>query len=275
MKFTIFFLCITLLVSAFPFWNKPNLNFFVSFFIREQLFFCLFFLQHFHFLTNICADKKRKGLIVCFPVCRNWELYLWVLWEAVQVFQPVPGACCSSHSNKWASINILTLVCFIHVYPLINSAFSTGTFDIKASRIQECGSVDMSKYGHSQTAKIKSKLLFWLFFLLLLFFVPRLQSVARTVETIKILQIFICLHCCFNHIFLIFLSVGASLMPPPPLSSQKLSAIKNYLKHDTRTIEVGQKDGMKSRIKPIFKCNSNFWMFFPMAFSVMDLHAAD
>eukprot|EP00066_Takifugu_rubripes_P013562 XP_011602828.1 PREDICTED: zinc finger protein 618-like isoform X7 [Takifugu rubripes] len=29
------------------------------------------------------------------------------------------------------------------------------TFDIKASRIQECGSVDMSKYGHSQTAKIK------------------------------------------------------------------------------------------------------------------------
>lgn len=36
-------------------------------------------------------------------------------------------------------------------------AFSVGTFDIKASRIQECGSVDMSKYGHSQTAKIKSK----------------------------------------------------------------------------------------------------------------------
>lgn len=27
---------------------------------------------------------------------------------------------------------------------------------MKASRVQECGSVDMSKYGHSQ-AKIKSK----------------------------------------------------------------------------------------------------------------------
>uniref|UniRef100_H3DN24 Zinc finger protein 618 n=1 Tax=Tetraodon nigroviridis TaxID=99883 RepID=H3DN24_TETNG len=65
--------------------------------------------------------------------------------------------------------------------PIINSAFFLGTFDIKASRIQECGSVDMSKYGHSQTAKIKSKLLF----LLLLFVVHPLQSVARTIETIK------------------------------------------------------------------------------------------
>lgn len=28
---------------------------------------------------------------------------------------------------------------------------------MKASRVQECGSMDMSKFGHSQTAKIKSK----------------------------------------------------------------------------------------------------------------------
>lgn len=32
-----------------------------------------------------------------------------------------------------------------------------GSFDMKASRVQECGSVDMSKYGHSQSGKIKSK----------------------------------------------------------------------------------------------------------------------
>ncbi|XP_041826436.1 zinc finger protein 618 isoform X2 [Melanotaenia boesemani] len=31
-----------------------------------------------------------------------------------------------------------------------------GSFDIKASRVQECGSVDMSKYGHSQAAKLKN-----------------------------------------------------------------------------------------------------------------------
>ncbi|KAM7392792.1 hypothetical protein PAMA_007754 [Pampus argenteus] len=31
-----------------------------------------------------------------------------------------------------------------------------GSFDIKASRVQECGSMDMSKFGHSQTGKIKS-----------------------------------------------------------------------------------------------------------------------
>ncbi|XP_022067694.1 zinc finger protein 618 isoform X7 [Acanthochromis polyacanthus] len=30
-----------------------------------------------------------------------------------------------------------------------------GTFDLKASRVQECGGLDMSKFGHSQTAKIK------------------------------------------------------------------------------------------------------------------------
>ncbi|XP_034458016.1 zinc finger protein 618 isoform X5 [Hippoglossus hippoglossus] len=30
-----------------------------------------------------------------------------------------------------------------------------GSFDMKASRVQECGSIDMSKFGHSQAAKIK------------------------------------------------------------------------------------------------------------------------
>lgn len=166
----------------------------------------------------MCADERRSRLIVGFLVCRNWELYLWVLWEAVQVFQPVPGARCSSHSNKWASVNIRTLVCFILVYPLINSAFSVGTFDIKASRIQECGSVDMSKYGHSQTAKIKSKLLFWFFFSYCFFLLfSDFKVLPEQLKRLKFSQIFISLHCCFNHIFLIFLSVGASLMPPPPL----------------------------------------------------------
>lgn len=28
---------------------------------------------------------------------------------------------------------------------------------MKASRVQECGSMDMSKFGHSQAGKIKSK----------------------------------------------------------------------------------------------------------------------
>lgn len=32
-----------------------------------------------------------------------------------------------------------------------------GSFDLKTSRVQECGSMDMSKFGHSQTGKIKSK----------------------------------------------------------------------------------------------------------------------
>ncbi|XP_070844872.1 zinc finger protein 618 isoform X1 [Chaetodon trifascialis] len=31
-----------------------------------------------------------------------------------------------------------------------------GSFDLKASRIQECGSMDMSKFGHSQPGKIKN-----------------------------------------------------------------------------------------------------------------------
>ncbi|XP_031133700.2 zinc finger protein 618 isoform X7 [Sander lucioperca] len=30
-----------------------------------------------------------------------------------------------------------------------------GSFDLKTSRVQECGSMDMSKFGHSQTGKIK------------------------------------------------------------------------------------------------------------------------
>lgn len=129
----------------------------------------------------------------------------------------------------------------------------------------------MSKYGHSQTAKIKSKLLF----LLLLFVVHPLQSVARTIETIKMFTDIDMSTLLFKSFFFwIFLLVGASLMPPPPRSSQKLSAIKKLFKA-WHIIEVGQKDGMKSRIKPIFKCNSNIWMFFSMAFSVMDLHAAD
>lgn len=35
--------------------------------------------------------------------------------------------------------------------------FHVGSFDLKTSRVQECGSMDMSKFGHSQTGKIKSK----------------------------------------------------------------------------------------------------------------------
>ncbi|XP_028273737.1 zinc finger protein 618 isoform X2 [Parambassis ranga] len=31
-----------------------------------------------------------------------------------------------------------------------------GSFDMKTSRVQDCGSMDMSKFGHSQTAKIKN-----------------------------------------------------------------------------------------------------------------------
>ncbi|XP_051269157.1 zinc finger protein 618 isoform X7 [Dicentrarchus labrax] len=31
-----------------------------------------------------------------------------------------------------------------------------GSFDMKASRVQECGSMDMTKFGHSQTGKIKN-----------------------------------------------------------------------------------------------------------------------
>ncbi|XP_059213411.1 zinc finger protein 618 isoform X9 [Centropristis striata] len=31
-----------------------------------------------------------------------------------------------------------------------------GTFDLKTSRVQDCGSMDMSKFGHSQTGKIKN-----------------------------------------------------------------------------------------------------------------------
>ncbi|XP_025764456.1 zinc finger protein 618 isoform X5 [Oreochromis niloticus] len=31
-----------------------------------------------------------------------------------------------------------------------------GSFDLKTSRVQECGSMDMSKFGHSQTGKIKN-----------------------------------------------------------------------------------------------------------------------
>lgn len=55
------------------------------------------------FATYMDFDKKKKGLIVCLLVCRNWELYLWVLWEAVQIFQPIPGACCSSYTNGYGS----------------------------------------------------------------------------------------------------------------------------------------------------------------------------
>lgn len=133
--------------------------------------------------------RSRKVLIVPFLVCRNWELRLRVLREAVQVFQPVPGARCSSHSNKWAIYTLWTPVCLYR--PVLqltpeNLPLCVGTFDIKASRIQECGSVDMSKYGHSQTAKIKSKHCFWLFFLLLLFWiVNRLHGIDKTAATIQ------------------------------------------------------------------------------------------
>lgn len=42
--------------------------------------------------------------------------------------------------------------------------FHVGSFDLKTSRVQECGSMDMSKFGHSQTGKIKSKHKFGFFF---------------------------------------------------------------------------------------------------------------
>lgn len=42
--------------------------------------------------------------------------------------------------------------------------FHVGSFDLKTSRVQECGSMDMSKFGHSQTGKIKSKHKFVCFF---------------------------------------------------------------------------------------------------------------
>lgn len=130
--------------------------------------------------------RSGKALIVRFLVCRNWELRLRVLREAVQVFQPVPGTCCSSHSNKWASYNPRTFPCLPVFQLTLETLPFVGTFDIKASRIQECGSVDMSKYGHSQTAKIKSKHCFRLFFLILLFWiVTRLRGVDKTAGTLK------------------------------------------------------------------------------------------
>lgn len=56
----------------------------------------------------------------------------------------------------------------------------TGSFDIKASRVQDCAGLDMTKYGHSQTGKIKSKrrhFRLWLFpFFFLNCFVDSLQS---------------------------------------------------------------------------------------------------
>lgn len=33
----------------------------------------------------------------------------------------------------------------------------SGSFDMKASRVQDCAGIDMTKYSHSQTGKIKSK----------------------------------------------------------------------------------------------------------------------
>lgn len=43
--------------------------------------------------------------------------------------------------------------------------FHVGSFDLKTSRVQECGSMDISKFGHSQTGKIKSKHKSFIFFL--------------------------------------------------------------------------------------------------------------
>lgn len=43
-----------------------------------------------------------------------------------------------------------------------------GSFDLKTSRAQECGSIDMSKFGHSQAGKIKSKYNFILILFLVL-----------------------------------------------------------------------------------------------------------
>lgn len=41
---------------------------------------------------------------------------------------------------------------------------------MKTSRVQECGSMDMTKFGHSQTGKIKSKYLFLMFYFIVFFF---------------------------------------------------------------------------------------------------------
>lgn len=119
---------------------------------------------------------------VVFLVHRNRELRLRVLREAVQVFQPVPGARCSSHTDGWAGLcpvgkkkTVQPLKCsslfeenkcMLLTWRFVCVHMYTGSFDIKASRVQDCVGLDMTKYGHSQTGKIKSKLRhfhLWLF----------------------------------------------------------------------------------------------------------------
>lgn len=68
----------------------------------------------------------------------------------------------------------------------------TGSFDIKASRVQDCVGLDMTKYGHSQTGKIKSKLrhfhlwlfpVFFCFFLIALLILCRVKILSLTQTT--------------------------------------------------------------------------------------------
>lgn len=112
--------------------------------------------------------------------------------------------------------------------------------------------------------KSKVSFVFWLFsFLLLLCVVNRLQGIDRTAGTITMrvnISTSALLFYYFLDLFFFPLSRYFFNATPTPFCSENLCHKKNYLKHDTHIIEVGQKDGMKSRIKPVFKCNSNIWM---------------
>lgn len=59
-------------------------------------------------------------------------------------------------------LKLTYLIACIYACATIENCLDLGSFDMKASRIQECGSMDMTKYGHSQTGKIKSKHIFFL-----------------------------------------------------------------------------------------------------------------
>lgn len=110
------------------------------------------------------------------------------------------------------------------------SALCVGTFDIKASRIQECGSVDMSKYGHSQTAKIKSKHCFGLFFLLLLLWIAnRLQGIDKTVGTIQMCANIYPSSLLFHYFLEFSLCRCFSNAAPTPFCSEALCHMKKKL----------------------------------------------
>ena len=54
-------------------------------------------------------------------------------------------------------VNQLLFEFYICVRLTLRISFNVGSFDMKTSRVQECGSMDMSKYSHAQAGKIKSK----------------------------------------------------------------------------------------------------------------------